>query len=292
VFRQLANSSASTATMRGVINGIPRPRVRRRMILGLLLTLLATTSCLPAAGISEVDSASSPDARSDELDKLLARVPNFPPAPDPVPVTLPRRPNAAAYTARIPTDHPVAFITVDDGRVKDRDASAVMNAAQVPITAFLTTNTISDDKQYFADLAQAGLVIEAHTVSHPRLSTLTYEQQRQELCQSAELLEDWYGQRPLYFRPPYGDRNEDTLRAAWSCGYRAGFGWRAVVADGEIRYQDPTGVLQPGDIILLHFRSNFALDLVVALEAIKAAGLTPARLTDYVTVESSHEPKS
>jgi hypothetical protein len=38
----------------------------------------------------------------------------------------------------------------------------------------------------------------------------------------------------------------------------------------------------PGDIILMHFRPAFLRDVLAALRAIHAAGLTPALLEDYV----------
>ena len=36
-----------------------------------------------------------------------------------------------------------------------------------------------------------------------------------------DVIEKRYGKRPTLFRPPYGNYNEDTLRAAKSCGIKA-----------------------------------------------------------------------
>jgi hypothetical protein len=44
---------------------------------------------------------------------------------------------------------------------------------------------------------------------------------------------------------------------------------------------------QPGDILLVHWRPHLARDLPVALDAIKAAGLHPAALQDYLPRPSS-----
>jgi hypothetical protein len=49
-----------------------------------------------------------------------------------------------------------------------------------------------------------------------------------------------------------------------------------------VAYQRPDHRVRAGDIILMHFRSTFPDDFVAALRAIKAAGLTPAVLADYV----------
>ena len=74
------------------------------------------------------------------------------------------------------------------------------------------------------------------------------------------------------------------MRAAWSCGLKVGFHWRATVDKGFIYYQAQDKRLHPGDIVLMHFRPAFPDDFIAALEAIKAAGLTPALLEDYVAV--------
>ena len=88
----------------------------------------------------------------------------------------------------------------------------------------------------------------------------------------------------MFFRPPYGEKNDDTMRAAWSCGLKVGFHWRETVDKGIVHYQAQDKRVHPGDIILMHFRPAFPDDFVAALDAIKAAGLTPALLEDYVDV--------
>ena len=62
---------------------------------------------------------------------------------------------------------------------------------------------------------------------------------------------------------------------------KAGFMWKETVHKGKVRFQEGKRV-QPGDIILMHFRKAFVKDFLAALRAIKKAGLTPALLEDYV----------
>lgn len=50
---------------------------------------------------------------------------------------------------------------------------------------------------------------------------------------------------------------------------------------GKVRYQGEHRI-HPGDIILMHFRERFVDDFIAALNAIHAAGLTPAVLGDYI----------
>lgn len=248
------------------------------------------TGSSPAAPSATSTSAgpstatASPGPSGPTLADYLARIPTFPAPPVPEVVTLHHPPGQAAWASRIPTTQQVAFLTIDDGIVASTDAVALMRAARVPVTLFLTTNTISPNKEYFAQLVEFGAVIESHTVSHPQLPSLGYGGQHYELCRATDLLEQWYGRRPLFFRPPYGEWNETTLRAAYDCGLRAGFGWAETVNNGVVRFQTARHVIQPGDIVLMHFRSTFAADFVAALRAIKAAGLVPVLLEDYVHV--------
>jgi peptidoglycan/xylan/chitin deacetylase (PgdA/CDA1 family) len=212
-------------------------------------------------------------------------LPRFGPTPAPVPVVLAHASGQVAWAASLPTTAKVAFLTIDDGWSKDPQAAALLRAAHVPVTLFLSINSITDDPGYFSRLEALGAMIEDHTMTHPHLPLLSYGQQRRELCQSADLLRLWYGRRPVLFRPPYGEQDASTLRAAWSCGLTAGFGWKETVDRGIVRYQSLVHVIQPGDIILMHFRPAYVQDFIAALRAIKQAGLVPALLEDWVRVE-------
>lgn len=231
----------------------------------------------PKPSVSKTQStAAAPPAGTD----YAARLPKFDRPPKADKVHLPEG-ASAAYFSRIPTEQPVAFITIDDGWVKRPEALTLFQQAGVPVTLFLTINSIKDDPTYFKRLQDAGAVIEAHTVTHQSLKGKSYNVQRKELCESADKLGQWYGRRPVLFRPPFGDKDDTTLKAAHDCGMHAGFFWKETIDKGIVRYQSGNTV-QRGDILLMHFRDRFVDDFISALQAIKAAGLTPALLEDYI----------
>jgi peptidoglycan/xylan/chitin deacetylase (PgdA/CDA1 family) len=211
----------------------------------------------------------------------LARIPHFPARPAPQPITVPGGPFAGWYSS-IPTDQPVAFITIDDGWVKSPQAVQLFQAAHVPVTLFLEINAVRSDVSYFKPLQQAGAVIEAHTITHIDLRGKSYDLQKHEVCGSADLLGQMYGRRPVLFRPPFGDEDATTLRAVHDCGMKAAFFWKETTDKGIVRYQVGHTV-RPGDIILMHFRPAFVEDFLAVLQAISRAGLTPALLEDYIT---------
>ncbi|MER7003123.1 polysaccharide deacetylase family protein [Dactylosporangium sp. NPDC000555] len=208
------------------------------------------------------------------------RLPKFGKPPVPHRINLPEG-DGVPYYARIPTDQPVAFLTIDDGWVKRPEALELLRESGVKVTLFLTINAIKDDPGYFKQLRDAGAGIEAHTLTHPQLKGKPYAFQKREICGSADQLGTLYGKRPTLFRPPFGEKDATTLKVARDCGLQAGFFWKETVDKGTVRYQEGH-TIQKGDIILMHFRDRFVDDFIAALQAISAAGLTPALLADYM----------
>ena len=218
----------------------------------------------------------------------LSDVPRFPRAPAPEPITLPPG-DEVPFLSRVPVIQPVVFLTIDDGVLKNPEAPKLFAAAGIPVTLFLTTDFIQDDVPFFDRLRDYGAVIEAHTISHPELAGKSESFQRQQICAGADRLGQWYGRRPVLFRPPFGDKNSTTLRVAKSCGIKAAFMWKETIDKGKVRYQEGR-TIQPGDIILMHFRPAFVKDFLAALRAIHKAGLRPALLEDYVPLTDGPPP--
>jgi peptidoglycan/xylan/chitin deacetylase (PgdA/CDA1 family) len=259
-----------------------RPVVRIRLF-ALTAAVLAVMSGCTGSHLATRSTAGSPPSNpATRVPEAPGRwvIPAFPPAPGPVPIKLTAGPQAP-YLHQIPTTQRVAFLTIDDGFVKVPEAPRLIAAAHVPVTLFLTVNAVRDNPEYFRPMLQNGAVIEAHTITHTRLSGRSYAFQRQEICGSADQLGKWYGRRPVLFRPPFGDVDANTLRATHDCGMKAAFMWKATVDKGKVRYQEGH-TLKPGDIVLMHFRPAFVRDFLAALRAIHQAGLTPALLDDYM----------
>jgi peptidoglycan/xylan/chitin deacetylase (PgdA/CDA1 family) len=263
-----AGGASPSATGAQATTGVPNPKP-------------AQTKATPAAK-PKPKPTPSPTEPPHTLDWYLSQLPTFGPAPAAHPVDLSHDPGEAPWVHRIPTDQRVAFLTIDDGWIKRPEALPLMRAAKVPVTLFLTVNAIKTNPGYFEALQPNGARIEAHTLTHRKLTDLRYLDQKQEICGSAGWLGAEYGRRPTLFRPPFGEKNDDTLRAAADCGMKACFFWTETVDKGIVRYQSSDHRIKPGDIILMHFRDAFADDFLAALKAIKASGLTPALLENYV----------
>jgi peptidoglycan/xylan/chitin deacetylase (PgdA/CDA1 family) len=204
------------------------------------------------------------------------------PAPPSQPTTpgLPTtEPGTVPVLTRIDTTDPVVFITIDDGSVRSAATADALQRLGVPVTLFLVDDPVRVGRSYFSSLPDA--TVEAHTSTHPDLRTLSEARQRAEICGNVDTIEASFGHRPALLRPPYGNFNDDTRRAAAACGMRAIVLWSVVVEGGSISFRT-TPRLRPGDIVLLHFTDALPSDLQVLAERIESAGLTVGSLEDYL----------
>ncbi|MFG3100316.1 polysaccharide deacetylase family protein [Streptomyces sp. NPDC048182] len=188
----------------------------------------------------------------------------------------------------IPTKDKVVFLTIDDGAEKDPEFLRMMSELGVPYTAFLSDYLAKEDYGYFKKMQSRGITLNNHTLTHPYLPGLSYAEQRHEICGMQDIMEKQYGKRPKLFRPPYGDYNHDTLRAAASCGIRYAPIWDEEVFVDHWEYREWDRSLHPGDIVLTHFRgkadwNGTMRDMVRRfLDKVTAEGYAVARLEDYL----------
>ncbi|WP_394433481.1 polysaccharide deacetylase family protein [Streptomyces sp. SGAir0957] len=192
----------------------------------------------------------------------------------------------------VPTKDRVVFLTIDDGAEKDPRFLRMMNDLKIPYTAFLTDTEVRKKKPGYAYFAKArdldGATLNNHTLHHRFLPNLSYAEQKHEICGMQDKLERHYGKRPTLFRPPYGDYDRTTLRAAKACGITHAPIWNAEVFADRVDYREWDRSLHPGDIVLTHFRgrgdwAGTMPDMVrTFLDRATADGFAVARLEDYL----------
>ncbi|MEU2281284.1 polysaccharide deacetylase family protein [Streptomyces sp. NPDC013178] len=188
----------------------------------------------------------------------------------------------------IPTRHKVVFLTIDDGAEKDPEFLRMMGELKIPYTAFLSDYLVKDDYGYFEKMQDTGVALNNHTLHHPYLPGLSYMRQKREICGMQDVIEERFGQRPTLFRPPFGNYNRDTLRAAKACGVRYAPLWNEEVFADHWEYREGDRDLHPGDIVLSHFRgraegAGTMPDMVRRfLNKVTEKGYAVARLEDYL----------
>ncbi|MFF9675544.1 polysaccharide deacetylase family protein [Streptomyces eurythermus] len=228
----------------------------------------------------------------------LERAPLTPPAP---PAEKPRitprdgfevdgqeEENLPPVFTTVPTRQKVVFLTIDDGAEKDPAFLRMMSELKVPYTAFLSNYVIEDDYGYFRRMQAQGVTLNNHTLTHPYLPGLSYEEQRDEICGMQTVMKKQFGKAPTVFRPPYGNYNGDTLRAAKECGIKYAPIWDEEVFVDHWEYRDWDRRLHPGDIVLTHFRGRddwngtMVDDMRRFLDKVTREGYAVARLEDYL----------
>ncbi|MET9725796.1 polysaccharide deacetylase family protein [Streptomyces zaomyceticus] len=191
----------------------------------------------------------------------------------------------------VPTKQKVVFLTIDDGAEKDPELLRMMKELRIPYSAFLSDYVVKDDYGYFARMQKSqetGVSLHNHTLNHRYLPGLSYKQQKREICGMQDVIEKRFGKRPPLFRPPYGNYNEDTLRAAKSCGVEAVPLWAAEAFPDHMEWREWDRDLHPGDIVLTHFRGKgdwkgTMPDMIRrVMNVITSKGYAVAKLEDYV----------
>jgi peptidoglycan/xylan/chitin deacetylase (PgdA/CDA1 family) len=132
----------------------------------------------------------------------------------------------------------------------------VLDRHQICATFFLIGRFVAQRPEIARQIAAAGHVIGNHTHDHPNLIFVRPKEVESQIRRCADVLQQTVGAHSSLFRPPYGGRTPQALRAVRRCGLIpvlwsvSGWDWDAKSA-GEIENK-VMGSVEGGDVILLH----------------------------------------
>ncbi|MFE9621584.1 polysaccharide deacetylase family protein [Streptomyces sp. NPDC006527] len=111
-------------------------------------------------------------------------------------------------------------LTFDDGPDPRYTPAILDTLAEYDVRAmfFVCGEMAASYPHLLARMADEGHVVGNHTWSHPLLTRLTRRRIRSEMSRTSDVIEDTYGERPRWFRAPYGAWN----RAAFQLGAELG----------------------------------------------------------------------
>ncbi|GAA3807723.1 polysaccharide deacetylase family protein [Streptomyces coacervatus] len=111
-------------------------------------------------------------------------------------------------------------LTFDDGPDPRYTPHILDTLAEYDVRAmfFVCGEMAVDNQDLLARMADDGHIVGNHTWTHPLLTQLKRSQIRWEMKRTSDVIENAYGQRPLWFRAPYGAWN----RAAFQLGAEMG----------------------------------------------------------------------
>jgi len=112
------------------------------------------------------------------------------------------------------------LLTFDDGPDPRYTPHILDTLAEYDVRAtFFVCGEMADwNRKLLSRMADDGHIVGNHTWSHPLLTTLGRTRIRSEMERTSHVIEDAYGERPQWFRAPYGAWN----RAAFQLGAEMG----------------------------------------------------------------------
>ncbi|SDE04076.1 polysaccharide deacetylase family protein [Streptomyces prasinopilosus] len=131
-----------------------------------------------------------------------------------------RTPVRSAPLLRVSGRGSTMVLTFDDGPDPryTPDILDTLAAHDVRAMFFVCGEMVSYHKDLLARMSDEGHVVGNHTWSHPLLTRLTRGGIRSEMERTCDIIEKGYGERPQWFRAPYGAWN----RAAFQLGAELG----------------------------------------------------------------------
>lgn len=183
----------------------------------------------------------------------------------------------AALTNASSTGEKSVILSFDDG--PSRNLLPILDTLKqenVPALFFWQSRLLYPQKPW-KRVRDEGHLIGSHTVKHLNLCKLSYEQQYQEIQSSIQTIEAITGTQVRFLRPPFGQFNEDTVRAAEELGVSLVM-WQVASMDWELKDRpeqiiaNVTENLEDGAIILLHELRHTARILPELIQAIRDKG--------------------
>ncbi|MCY0877471.1 MAG: polysaccharide deacetylase family protein [Firmicutes bacterium] len=191
---------------------------------------------------------------------------------------------------------PRVALTFDDGPGPDTLGIAeTLEQYGVRATFFVVAEEALKRPAVVKRLAEAGHEIGLHMSRHVSSYTLAPWQSYRLIGHGLRTLEQLTGQRPVYFRPPWGHVNLGTWWAVRRYGLVPVFwsiapdDWRSDrTAEAICRYV--VQLAQPGAVIVLHdaggSRERTRLALPAMIQGLRALGLEPGRVSELATDRS------
>ncbi len=171
------------------------------------------------------------------------------------------------------------MLTFDDGPSSVLpELLDILKQENVP-AMFFWQSKLLHPKRPWKRLIQEGHRIGSHTITHPNLTKLDFNAQYRQLAASVKSIEAITGEKVDYFRPPFGQYDENTKRAAEKLGLSVVL-WKIASIDWELKdnpqqiVENTVHHLQDKSIILLHELEQTVEALPQLIQSIKQEGYT------------------
>lgn len=176
----------------------------------------------------------------------------------------------------------VVLLTIDDAPDKRAlDMAKTLKSLNAPAIFFVNGHFIVTDEQkaILKEIHDMGFIIGNHTKTHANLKTLSEEEQREEIVSVNDIVEEVTGERPVFFRAPFGVNTDFSRSLAieegmqlmnWSYGYdyEKEYMTKEKIADIMVN----TELLRNGSNLLMHDREWTADALETIVNGLRDKG--------------------
>ena len=178
---------------------------------------------------------------------------------------------------QIRTSEKKVVLTFDDGPSRQlTNILEILNKKNVPAMFFWHSNLLYKERPWKRVLEE-GHIIGSHAANHKNLARLTKEQQYKQIKFSIDKIEEITRTKVRYFRPPFGQYNEDTISILHELGLVPVM-WEITSFDWEIKSTRETIIhnvvehVQDGSVILLHELKQTVTALPQIIDGIREKG--------------------
>jgi peptidoglycan/xylan/chitin deacetylase (PgdA/CDA1 family) len=256
---------------------LSRPVERRTFLTGAGALVVAAAACSSSGSRSVATSTTTTTTASTRTTPSTS-----------APTTSAPRPGQGSFVANGPRVKPQVALTfhTNGDRGLAEALLETVDAARVPITAFVVGSWLEANADFAARIRDSGHELANHTYSHPSFLSLSPAEMSEEITRCRDVLVALSGSGGRWFRPSGTTNGTDdpgaTVRElAAAAGYPTVLGFDVDPAD----YDDPgaaaieqrtVDALQPGSIVSLHFGHQGTIDALPAiLDALAGRGLQP-----------------
>ncbi|WP_347550554.1 polysaccharide deacetylase family protein [Pseudalkalibacillus hwajinpoensis] len=174
------------------------------------------------------------------------------------------------------------LLTIDDAPDKNAvEMAKTLKELEAPAIFFVNGHFIDtkEEKARLKEIYDMGFEIGNHTMTHSDLKTLSEEEQREEIVKLNDIIEEVIGERPTFFRAPFGSNTdfskslaeeEGMLVMNWTYGYDWEEQYQEEAAIADIMVNTP--LLQNGANLLMHDRDWTAAGLEEIVKGLRGKG--------------------
>ncbi|MCR5792729.1 MAG: polysaccharide deacetylase family protein [Lachnospiraceae bacterium] len=159
----------------------------------------------------------------------------------------------------------------------------------VKVTFFMTGGWVESFPEDVKAIAKEGHELGNHSENHKQMSTLSAQEDKEELMSVHEKVKKLTGVEMKVFRPPYGDYDNTLVETANACGYQViqwdvdSLDWKDYGKDAIIHTVVDHKHLGSGSIILCHNGAKYTKEaLEPMIRALKEKGYEFVKMSDLI----------